>query len=385
MSVYSSADLSFLAWRNLLHDRVRFAITLTGVTVAILLIFLQGGMYLGFMSNASGMIDQSRADVWIVSRNSPNFDWSRPFPERYLSKVLSTPGVAQAKTLIFAWAFMRMPSGGTEQVEVIGYHPSAEKGWGEPWGFISGSPLSVLGGSHVIVDESASRKLAGFSLGQTAEIMENSVRVAGMTRGIRSLSTAPFIFASYETAKKLVDYIGERNTVFILAKAAPGISPRELKARIQARLPHVDVLTRQEYSRRTRRYWTIQTGMGFGFLVVTLLALTVGLVIVGQTIYAATMERLREYATLKALGARDGEIRSILWLQAGVAAVLGYLLALILVFWGARLLDGLGMTLVIPPWLYLAVLILDFVICLSASVLSVRKALSLDPALVFKA
>lgn len=380
------ADLTFLAVRNLVHDKVRLLITLAGITIAIMLIFMQGGMYLGYMRNASGMIDRSAADVWIVSKNSPNFDWSRPFPERYINKVRSTPGVLAAKTLIFAWAFLRRLDGGTDQVELIGFHPSpSETGWGEPWGFIAGGIDSVLGGDHIVVDESSRERLGAFDIGDHVEIMDNDVRITAMTRGIRSLSTAPYIFASYNTAQKLASYIGERNTVFILAKAEPGVSAQELKGRLSARLSNVDVLTRDEYSWRTRRYWTIETGMGFGFLMMTFLSLAVGLAIVGQTIYAATMEHLREYATLKALGATDAEIRSILWVQAGVNAVIGYLLGVGLVWWGARAAERLGLSVVIPPYLYFWVLVLDVAMCLAASAVSVKKALSLDPAMVFRA
>ncbi|MBI4679505.1 MAG: FtsX-like permease family protein [Elusimicrobia bacterium] len=408
------AGMAAVAMRNLLHDKVRFLITLAGITVAIVLIFLQGGMYLGFMKSASGMIDRTDADVWVVSRNSPNFDWSRPFPERYLNKARSTPGVAEAKTLIFGWGFLRLPGGGTEQVEIIGYHPpvgggwgaveaggrapraepawgaprpsgKALGGWGEPSGFVSGDASSVLGGDNIILDESGCRKLGGLSVGDTTEIMGHEARVTGMTRGLRSLTTAPYVFASYGTAKKLISYIGERNTVFILARAEPGVSPTELKRRLAERLPNVDVLTKSEYSRRTKLYWTIQTGMGFGFLMMTFLAFVVGLAIVGQTVYAATMEHLREYATLKALGATDSEVRTILWSQAAASALLGYVLSIVVVWWLARALEGLGLPVAIPPWLYAAVFCLGIVLCLAASVVSVRKALSLDPAMVFRA
>ncbi len=383
MSVH--ADLSFVAVKNLLHDRVRFAITVAGITVAIWLIFLQGGIYLGFMNNASSMISHTDADVWIVSRNSPNFDWSKPFPQRYLRKVRSTTGVARAQTLIFAWAFMRLPTGGTEQVELIGYHPSREeKGWGEPWAFSQGNAMSVVGGNYITVDESSVERLGGLRIGGRAEIFGQEVKVTAMTTGIRSLTTAPYIFTSYRTAQNIVGYLGKENTVFILAKAQPGISSEELRDRLQARLPNVDVLTRADYISRTKRYWTIQTGMGFGFLIMAALALCVGLAIVGQTIYAATMEHLREYATLKALGATNAEIRSILWIQAGVNAVLGFVLSIGFVALAAMALNRLKLTVVVPPELYVVVFIIDVALCFAASAVSVRKALSLDPAMVFR-
>jgi putative ABC transport system permease protein len=117
----------------------------------------------------------------------------------------------------------------------------------------------------------------------------------------------------------------------------------------------------------------------------TFLAFVVGLAIVGQTVYAATMEHLREYATLKALGATDSEVRTILWTQAAASAMLGFVLGVIGVWWVAGGLERLGLPVVIPPWLYAGVFCIGFVLCLAASAISVRKALSLDPAMVFRA
>ena len=107
----------------------------------------------------------------------------------------------------------------------------------------------------------------------------------------------------------------------------------------------------------------------------TFLAFVVGLAIVGQTVYAATMEHLREYATLKALGATDSEVRTILWTQAAASAMLGFVLGVIGVWWVAGGLERLGLPVVIPPWLYAGVFCVGFVLCLAASAISVRKAL----------
>jgi putative ABC transport system permease protein len=124
--------------------------------------------------------------------------------------------------------------------------------------------------------------------------------------------------------------------------------------------------------------------MGFGFLMVTLLSIVVGVTIVGQTVYAATMEHIREYATLRALGATDREMRSILWIQGGVNAAIGYVIALAVLLWALHGAEAIGLTLSVPPWMYVAVIVLDVAMCLTASLVSVNKALSLDPAMVFK-
>ncbi|MBI4564709.1 MAG: ABC transporter permease [Planctomycetes bacterium] len=371
--------------RNLLHDKVRLSVTLFGITFAVVLIFVQVGMYLGFMRASSAVIDRGAADIWIVSKNSANFDWSQPFPERYVHIVRSTPGVQRAETLLFAWAFARLPRGGTEQVEIIGYHPSAGKGWGQPWGLVEGEARSVLGGDHVIVDKSSYRRLGELRVGDRLEIMGRSVRIAGLTEGIRPLTTAPYVFASYETAHRIASYVGRENTVFILVQAAPGHDVGEVAARLARKLPHVDVMTAAQCSRRTRWYWTVSTGMGFGFLLTILLGFFVGVTVVGQTIYADAIEHLREYATLKAIGGGTRELLIILWSQAGVAAIVGYAAGTGGAFGIGGLFNRLGLSVVFPPALLVMVAGVTVLMCLGASLLSIRKVLRVDPATVFKA
>src|SRR5262252_9156956 len=96
-----------IARKNLLHDKVRFCITVVGVTFSVVLVFSQFGIYLGFMRNASIVIDNTPVDIWLTSKNSSNFDFPLPFAERKLSKVRETLGVVWADTLILTWANMK--------------------------------------------------------------------------------------------------------------------------------------------------------------------------------------------------------------------------------------------------------------------------------------
>ena len=81
-----------IALKNLLHDRLRFMVTLLGVTISVIMMFAQIGIYLGFMQNASIIIDNTPADIWITSKNSSNFDFPLPFTEGKLHKVKEVPG-----------------------------------------------------------------------------------------------------------------------------------------------------------------------------------------------------------------------------------------------------------------------------------------------------
>jgi len=86
-----------IARKNLFHDKIRFIITLIGVTFSVVLIFAQVGIYLGFMKNASMIIDKSGVDIWITSRDTPNFEWARAFPEGKINTVRGTEGVEFAE------------------------------------------------------------------------------------------------------------------------------------------------------------------------------------------------------------------------------------------------------------------------------------------------
>jgi putative ABC transport system permease protein len=370
-----------IARKNLLYDRTRFLITVVGVTFSVVLIFAQFGIYLGFMQNASIIIDKTDADIWITSRNSANFDFPLPFTERKLNKVKETPGVAWADHLILGWANMRLPNGGSENIELVGFNP--ETGVGGPWRLKEGSIQALKAGKAIIVDESAFPKLGRLRVGDAVEILDNKVKVAGISQGVRGFTTAPYVFTSYRTAQEIVPWLREQ-TVFIVARVAPGYDPREVAARLRE-IRDVDVYTKNQYSLKTRLYWTRETGIGVGYGLTALMAIIVGMVIVGQTIYTATVEHLREFGTLKAIGATNRDVYGIILKQAFINAVLGYAAGLLITLLAIRFYQVTGLVMVVPGALMVAIFGLTVAMCLSASVISVRKALQIDPLVVFRA
>ena len=88
-----------LATKSLLHDKLRFFITVSGVAFAVTLVFVQVGLFIGLMSNASLTIENINADLWVTSRNTPNVDFAHTFPETHVKRVRSIPGVERANFL----------------------------------------------------------------------------------------------------------------------------------------------------------------------------------------------------------------------------------------------------------------------------------------------
>ena len=370
-----------IARKNLFHDRTRFLITVVGVTFSVVLIFSQFGIYLGFMENASIIIDNTRADLWITSKNSSNFDFPVPFSELKLNKVKATPGVAAADKLILGWANMKRRDGGSENIELVGFNP--ETGVGGPWRLKEGTIADIKAGKAVIVDESAFPKLGYLRVGDHVEINEQRVKVVGISDGVRGFTTAPYVFTSYRSAQE-IDPFNRDRTVFIVARVAPGYDPNDVVSRLRE-IRDVDVYTRGSYSLKTRLYWTWETGIGLGFGLTVVMAIVVGVVIVSQTIYSATIEHLREFGTLKAIGATNRDVYGIILKQALINAGLGYLAGLAITLLVVHSSGVTGLVLVVPPALMAGVLALTVAMCVTASMVSVRKALRVDPLVVFRA
>ena len=375
--------MALLARRNLFHDRIRFAVTLTGIVFALVLIVIQFGLFLGFMTTTSNNIDHSNADLWIVFHGVSYFDTGRMFSERKFYEVLATPGVEQAEKYIQNFANWKKPDGGMENIQVIGFHPGS--GLGEPWNLVAGNVLDVKQEDAVIVDELYREKLGVSKIGDRVEIGNHRARVVGFTRGIRSFTTSPFVYTSF---KNSLDYTRpeakEDQLAYILVKAAPGVFAAELKSNLQARLSDVDIYTRDEFSRRTRFYWMFTTGAGLAVLTAALMGLVVGIAVVAQTIYAATMDHIREYGTLKAMGATNAYLYRVIIEQAVLSAAIGYALAMIIAHFIVQASEKGGALILMPFSMKVGMLFLAIGMCTAAALVSINKVMRIDPAMVFR-
>lgn len=370
-----------LALKNLVHDRVRLLITLVGITFSVALILIQVGMFFGMTANSSTVIEHSEGDLWIMARNSQNFDMVNPFPESLVTAARSVEGVEWAENLIQQFAFMRLENGGTEQIEIIGFDLNGKVG--RPWNIVSGSIEELKGGDAIFVDETAFARVGTLRVGDVRELVRKKVRIAGITSGIMSFTTAPYMFTSYESAQRIVPEQLVGKTTYIVVKAQDGYPVEKLKNKLQERFRSYDVRTSVEWAHRTRSYWTWETGIGAGFFGNALMGFIVGLVIVSQTIYSATMEHIREYGTLKAIGARNRDIYSVILQQAGISAGVGFLLAVVIQGF-VLLTKPINVQIAAPPTLYAATFILTLFMCGLAALVSVRKVASIDPVEVFK-
>ena len=209
-----------------------------------------------------------------------NFDSGFPIPERRLYQVRSDPGILTAEKYIVGQVNWKKPDGGQETVEVVGFDP--DTGLGGPWNVVAGRLRDLKGADTVFIDELFREKLQVQHLGQAVEINGFRARVVGFTRGIRSFTTAPFVFASFNNARRYAGIASEQTT-YIVARVRPGEDPTAVKQRLIGRLRHVEVFTTPELSRQTRIYWMFTTGAGMTLIIAAFMGLVVGVVVVAQT------------------------------------------------------------------------------------------------------
>src|SRR5271156_720088 len=317
-----------LALKMLLDEKVRFAATVFGVGFAAALILVQVGLFFGLLENASITIERLDADLWVTARNTANVDFGNPFPETYVQRVRSIPGVARADNLIVWYAIVSLPTGAKESVIYYGLRDFAA--WHFPWDVESGDPADLRRGHYVMLDRSAERRFGPFGAGDYREFQGRRLKIIGRTREALSFTTSPVAFLDYELAQSLSPDELRGRTTFIVIRLEPGADVSAVAREIRRRLPYNDVYGQTEWAARSRGYWIESTGLGLTlFLTVTLGAL-VGVVIVAQTLYASTSEHLVEFGTVKALGGGNLTVYAIVAEQASYAAALGYGIALAL-------------------------------------------------------
>lgn len=370
-----------LAQRNLFHDKVRLTVTLTGIVFSVVLIVVQLGLFIGFTTATSNLIDHSGADLWITSKNVPYVEQGVAFSERKLNQVRAVEGVADAQKIIARWTQWKRHDGGQDSVQIVGIN--VDDRLERPWNLVEGRVEDLKSPDAVILDELYKQKLGVTRVGEVFEVGGHRARVVGFTRGIRSFTTSPYVFTTFKNAQ---NYAGlrEDQTMFILVKLAPGADLQRVRRELLEHVTDVEVFTTAQFSRMTTFYWMFTTGAGVAVLIAAALGLVVGFVVVAQTIYATTVDHIREFGTLKAMGAPNRYVYKVIMKQAAISAVIGYVLGMIVSAFVVNASQKGGAAILMPTSMAVGMFFLTLTMCVGAALVSINKVTRIDPAMVFR-
>jgi putative ABC transport system permease protein len=385
--------MNWVALKMLTGDTTKYLGIVFGVSFAALLMAQQSAIFCGLMRNTTSQIrDIQGGDLWVMDRNVQYVDDTKPLSENALYRVRGVEGVRWAVRLYKGLGRARLQDGNFQQVIIIGVDdatlvgaPAVEQGK-----LLHGKLEDLRAPDAVIMDEFGWRYLYGkepFTPGKTIEMNDKRAVIVGLAKCNPTFQTFPILYCTYSQSVKYVPQ--ERKTLtFILAKADDGITPQELCSRIEAQTGDLRAETNDQFFWTTIGYYLKHTGIPINFGITVALGFFVGCAIAGQTFYLFTVENLKQFGSLKAMGVSNFRLVRMVMLQALVVGVIGFGLGI-----GGAAAFGVVFPLLAknaPPSFYLGWQVVALtagavavIITVSAAV-SLKRVLFLEPAVVFR-
>jgi len=376
----------WVAWKMLIGNRVKYLGIVFGVLFAALLIAQQSSIFCGLMSLTISQIrDVEGPGIWVMDRNVQFVDDVKPLADTELFRVKGVPGVEWAVPFYKGIARARLEEGSYEQVILLGLDDATLVG--APGGVFMGSIADLRRPDAVIMDEAGYRRIwpdQPYRLGRVFEMNDRRAVVVGLTRASRTFQSFPIVYTRYSQAVRYAPR--ERKVLsFVLADAAPGVPAEEVCRRITAQTG-LQAFTRRQFIWKTIRYYLAKTGIPVNFGITVFLGFLVGTAIAGQTFYLFTVENIRQFGALKAMGTSTWTILFMVLSQAVQVGVIGYGSGVgLAAAFGLAVTGGRSRLSFFMPWEVLAITAAAVaVIVLLASLLSIRRVLVVDPAIVFR-
>lgn len=394
--------MNSVAIKMLVGDTAKYLGIIFGLTIASFLITQQGSIFCGLMSRTFGAItDLAQPDVWVMDPKVQFIDDIKPMQDTELYRVRGIEGVEWAVPLYKGLIKARLDNGNFQTCNVLGLDDATLIGG--PPGMVEGSLADLRRAEAVIVDEyGAKGKLARtladgtvvpLKVGDTLELNDKRAVVVGICKVSRTFQSQPVIYTTYSRAVTFAPR--ERKLLsFILVKARAGLAPAELSQRIINATSIHDAngsratllaIPRDEFKKMTVLYFMKYTGIPINFGIAVGLGFFVGLAIAAQTFYQFTLENIKHFGALKAMGAGNFMLLKMILLQAFIVGGIGYGLGVgLAAFMGYRLGNSTELAFYLPWQLLVVAGVATMLIVSLASAVSLLKVVRLEPAIVFK-
>jgi len=399
--------MNFIALKMLVGDRAKYLGIVFGVTLATMLVVHQVTIFTGLMARTWSVVrdlrDSSGVELIVADPATEFLNDAKPMSETALARVRSVAGVAWAVPMSFNSVRARIGTGGAgdgavgdgrrdrfRTCIVVGLDDTTLIGG--PARFVEGSLAALRGPDAVIIDRLDSLQLLAVSdgaggrraprVGEVVEINDHRAVVGAISDNTRPFLSQPIVYTTYSNARRWAP-TERRGLSYVLVKLKEGAAADAVGASLEAQTG-LAVYETNAFGFKTVGYFLRNTGIPVNFGITIILGCVVGIAISGQTFYLFVLDNLKQLAALKAMGATNLQLLGMTGLQAVLVGVVGYglgvlgALGLILPFKGTELEFTLYWQV-----LLLAALAITGIVAL-ASVLSLRRVLSLEPAVVFK-
>ncbi|MCM2347896.1 MAG: ABC transporter permease [Acidovorax soli] len=393
-----------LSGRDILHAWGKFVSTGVGLGLLIGVTLTMAGVYRGMVDDGKALLDNSRADIWVVQKDTLGpYAESSSLQDDLYRGILAMPGVAQAANVTYLTTQVRKGSSDVRAM-VVGIAPG-------PAGATPGWPPHLVDGRQVTRGhyEAVADVAAGFQLGERLTVRRNHYTVVGLTRRMVSSSGDPMVFIPLKDAQEaqflkdndaiwhsrrrteanpafnrpavpgLLDAViaSQSTNAFVnavLVTVQPGVAPQEVAQAIQ-RWKRLTAYTRPQMEEILVSKLIATSARQIGMFLAILAVVSAA--IVAFIIYSLTMDKIREIAVLKLIGTRNRTIAAMILQQALALGVIGFVVGKISATFAAPFFPKYVL---LMPMDSVAGFFAVLGICVIASVVAIRMALRVDPA-----
>jgi putative ABC transport system permease protein len=378
--------MNFVAVQMLIGDRAKYLGLIFAVAFSTFLMSHQSSIFAGIMDRTTSQIkDIKDASIWVMDPKTQYFDEVKALTDNDVYRVRGVPGVEWAVPLFKGLPRAKAFDGNFRVTVMMGVDDATLVG--APRNMVLGSTENLRQPDAVLVDRVGYEFFfpkQPYELGKTLELNDHRVTIQGIFNSSAPFQNLPIFYARYNQA---MTYVGrERNLLsFVLAKAQPGLSDEEVCRRIEA-VTGLHAATGRAFGWQTIRYYIAHTGIPVNFGITITIALVVGTIVAGQTFYIFTLENLKQFGALKAIGVTNWRITGMILEQALMVGTIGYSIgiAMTAAFFEITkgILDLRGFVLFWQIAAGTGAVVLFIVV--AASLMSIRRVLVLEPAVVFR-
>lgn len=378
-----------LSWLQLTREKPRLMVALAGIAFADILMFMQLGFQAALYDSTTRLHQSIRADLVLISPQGRNLMNMATFPRRRLYQSMSLTGVKSADALYLNIADWKNPQTRHKTgILVVGFDPNQSvfnlPGVNENLNTIK-LPDAVLFDRSSRGDYKATIAQVVQGKSVSTEVGDRQINISGLFSIGASFGADGSLITSDLNFLRIFPRRNPESVSVGLISLQPGTDPRLTADALQAKLPEdVKVLTKPEFMEFEKNYWQTNTAIGFIFTLGTMMGFIVGVIIVYQILYTDVADHMAEYATLKAMGYKNFYLLSVVFQEALILSLLGYLPGISLsVGLYALTRNATNLPLFMATLRALQVLILTMVMCAISGAIAMRKLHSADPADIF--
>jgi putative ABC transport system permease protein len=378
-----------LGWLQLSHDKGRMLVATAGIAFADILMFMQFGFQNALYSSNTRLHQILNADIVLMSPQAQNFINLSDIPRRRLYQAMNVPGVESADVFYAKIARWKNPqTRDKSSILVVGFNPD-RPAFDLPE--IKQNARETKLPDTVLFDEGSrgtyKQAIAQIKAGKTVttEIDRRTITISGLFKVGASFAADGSIMTSDQNFLRIFPKQEASSINAGLIKLKPGADPVEVQTALKAYLPKdIRVLTKAEFIEFEKNYWFANTAIGFVFNLGVAMGFIVGIIIVYQVLSTDVSDHLAEYATFKAMGYRNMYLLSIVFEEALILSILGFIPGVGISF---SLYNLTRKATNLPMYMTLSrammVLILTLIMCLISGTIATRKLQSADPADIF--